>query len=146
MSVTSAYIECATGNWYHRIELTDSFLLKYRYWIFTKITASASRKKFWTSDIANPTIAVWQSFSVFCWVVQRWILFDFELASQARPFPFQSISIGHVPILMWSVLWSRRVWLARQTTLELSVLLNCCAPPQLWPVFSHLTLLIYCMV
>ena len=29
MSVTSAYIECATGNWYHRIELNDSFLLKY---------------------------------------------------------------------------------------------------------------------
>ena len=44
MSVTSAYIECATGNWYHRIELTDSFLLKYRYWTFTKITASTSRK------------------------------------------------------------------------------------------------------
>ena len=46
MSVTSAYIECATGNWYHRIELTDSFLLKYRYWTFTTITGSASRKKF----------------------------------------------------------------------------------------------------
>ena len=53
MSVTSAYIECATGNWYHQTELTDSFLLKYRYWMFTKITASASRKKFWTSDIAT---------------------------------------------------------------------------------------------
>ena len=53
MSVTSAYIECATGNWYHRIELTDSFLLKYRYWTFTKIIASASRKNFWTSDIAT---------------------------------------------------------------------------------------------
>ena len=53
MSVTSAYIECATGNWYHRIELTDSFLLKYRYWTFT---ANASRKKFWTSDIATSYI------------------------------------------------------------------------------------------
>ena len=46
MSVTSAYFECATGNRYHRIELADRFLLKYRYWTFTKITASASRKKF----------------------------------------------------------------------------------------------------
>ena len=53
MSVTSAYFECATGNRYHRIELADSFLLKYRYWTFTKITASASRKKFWTSEIAT---------------------------------------------------------------------------------------------
>ena len=41
-SVTSTYIECATGKWYHSIELTNSFLLKYRYWTFTKITASAS--------------------------------------------------------------------------------------------------------
>ena len=44
MSVTSAYIECATGNGYHRIELIDSFLLKYRYWTFTKITASGVAK------------------------------------------------------------------------------------------------------
>ena len=41
MSVTSAYIECATGERYHSIELADSFLLKYRYWTFAKITASA---------------------------------------------------------------------------------------------------------
>ena len=40
MSVTSAYIECATEKRYHSIELADSFLLKYRYWTFTKITAS----------------------------------------------------------------------------------------------------------
>ena len=33
------YIECATGNLHHRIELTDSFLLKYRDWTFTKIIA-----------------------------------------------------------------------------------------------------------
>ena len=26
-SVTSAYIACATGKWYHSIELTESFLL-----------------------------------------------------------------------------------------------------------------------
>ena len=38
MSVTSAYIECATGKRYHSIELADSFLLKY---LFAKITASA---------------------------------------------------------------------------------------------------------
>ena len=31
MSVTSAYIECTTGKRYHSIELTNSFLLKYRY-------------------------------------------------------------------------------------------------------------------
>ena len=31
INVTSPYIECATGNRYRRIELTDSFLLKYRY-------------------------------------------------------------------------------------------------------------------
>ena len=41
LSVTSAYIECATGKRYHSIELTDSFLLKYKYWTFAKITASA---------------------------------------------------------------------------------------------------------
>ena len=41
LSVTSAYIECATGKRYHSIELADSFLLKYRYWTFAKITASA---------------------------------------------------------------------------------------------------------
>ena len=41
MSLTSAYIECATGKRYHLIELADSFLLKYRYWTFAKITASA---------------------------------------------------------------------------------------------------------
>ena len=41
MSVTSAYIEFATGKRYHSIELADSFLMKYRYWTFTKITASA---------------------------------------------------------------------------------------------------------
>ena len=41
MSVTSAHIECATIKRYHSIELADSFLLKYRYWTFTKITASA---------------------------------------------------------------------------------------------------------
>ena len=37
MSVTSAYIECATGKCYHLIELGDSFLLKYRYWSFAEI-------------------------------------------------------------------------------------------------------------
>ena len=26
MSVTSVYIECATGKWYHSIELTNAFL------------------------------------------------------------------------------------------------------------------------
>ena len=41
MSVTSAYIGCATGKWYHSIELTNSFLPKYRYWAFAKYTASA---------------------------------------------------------------------------------------------------------
>ena len=41
LSVTSEYIECATGKRYHSIELADSFLLKYRYWTFAKITASA---------------------------------------------------------------------------------------------------------
>ena len=41
MSVTSTYIESATGKRYHSIELADSFLLKYRYWTFAKITASA---------------------------------------------------------------------------------------------------------
>ena len=46
MSVTSAYIECATGNWYHSIELADSFPLKYRHWIFANITASALLKRF----------------------------------------------------------------------------------------------------
>ena len=46
MSVNSAYIECATGNWYHRIELTDSFLLKYRYWTFTKITVALPDRSF----------------------------------------------------------------------------------------------------
>ena len=40
MSVTSAYIECATGKRYHSIELAESFLLKYRYWTFAKITTS----------------------------------------------------------------------------------------------------------
>jgi len=38
LSITSAYIECATGKRYHSIELADSFLLKYT---FAKITASA---------------------------------------------------------------------------------------------------------
>ena len=41
MSVTSAYIEFATGKRYYSIELADGFLMKYRYWTFTKITASA---------------------------------------------------------------------------------------------------------
>ena len=41
MNVTSAYIEFATGKRYHSIELADSFLMKYIYWTFTKITASA---------------------------------------------------------------------------------------------------------
>ena len=41
MSVTSAYIECATGKWYHSIELAERFLLKYRYWTFAKIASSA---------------------------------------------------------------------------------------------------------
>ena len=30
-SVTSAYIACATGKWYHSMELVESFLLMYRY-------------------------------------------------------------------------------------------------------------------
>ena len=46
MSVTSAYIECATGKRYHSIELANSFRLKYRYWTLAKITASALWKKF----------------------------------------------------------------------------------------------------
>ena len=41
MSVTSAYIECTTGKWYHSIELAKSFVLKYRYWTVAKTTASA---------------------------------------------------------------------------------------------------------
>ena len=45
MRVTSAYIECATGKCYYSIELTDSFLLKYRYWTFAMITASAFNMK-----------------------------------------------------------------------------------------------------
>ena len=53
MSVTSTYIESATGKRYHSIELADSFLLKYRYWTFAKITATALWKKFWTSGIAT---------------------------------------------------------------------------------------------
>ena len=56
MSVTSTYIESATGKRYHSIELADSFLLKYRYWTFAKITASALWKKFWTSGIATVSI------------------------------------------------------------------------------------------
>jgi len=31
MSVTSAYIECATGRRYHSIELVNSFLLECRH-------------------------------------------------------------------------------------------------------------------
>ena len=50
-SVTSAYIACATGKWYHLKELTESFLLKHR-WTFAKITASTLWKKFWMSGIA----------------------------------------------------------------------------------------------
>ena len=46
MSVTSAYIECATGKRYHSIELANSFLLKYRYWAFAKITASVYERSF----------------------------------------------------------------------------------------------------
>ena len=30
-ALTSAYIACATGKWYHSIELVESSLLKYRY-------------------------------------------------------------------------------------------------------------------
>ena len=41
MTVTSAYIERATGKRYHSTELANSFLLKYRYWAFAKITGSA---------------------------------------------------------------------------------------------------------
>ena len=63
MSVTSAYIEFATGKRYLSIELVDSFLMKYRYWTFTKITASALWKKFWTSGIAiiTPTLKPYKS-------------------------------------------------------------------------------------
>ena len=39
MSAISTYIACAIGKWYHSIELAESFLLKYRYWTFAKITA-----------------------------------------------------------------------------------------------------------
>ena len=53
MSVTSAYIECATGKWYHLIVLAESFLLGYRYWTFAKTSASALRKKFLMSSIAT---------------------------------------------------------------------------------------------
>ena len=51
--LTCAYIECTTGKWYHSIELADSFLLKYRYWTFAKITASTFWKKFWASGIVT---------------------------------------------------------------------------------------------
>ena len=53
MSVTFAYSACATGKWYHSIELTESFLLTYRCWTFAKITSSALWKQYWTSGIAN---------------------------------------------------------------------------------------------
>ena len=53
MSVTFAYIECATWKRYRSIELAESFLLKYRCLAFAKITASALWKKFWTSGIAR---------------------------------------------------------------------------------------------
>ena len=46
MCVTSAYMECATGKWYHLIVLADGFLLGYRYWTFAKTSASALRKMF----------------------------------------------------------------------------------------------------
>lgn len=46
MSVTSAYMECTTGKWYHLIVLADGFLLGYRYWTFAKTSASALRKMF----------------------------------------------------------------------------------------------------
>ena len=32
MSIIFTYSECATGKWYHSIELTESFLLTYRCW------------------------------------------------------------------------------------------------------------------
>ena len=53
MSVTSAYIECATGKWYHLIVLADGFLLGYRYWTFAKTSASALWKKLLMFSIAT---------------------------------------------------------------------------------------------
>ena len=53
MSVTSAYMECATGKWYHLIVLADGFLLGYRYWTFAKTSASALRKMFLMFSIAT---------------------------------------------------------------------------------------------
>jgi len=64
ISVTSAYIECVTGKRYHSIhvELTNSFLLKYRYWAFAKITASTLWKKFWTSGTTTGITRIFQWF------------------------------------------------------------------------------------
>ena len=46
MSITSAYMECATGKWYHLTVLTNGFLLGYRYWTFAKASASALQEAF----------------------------------------------------------------------------------------------------
>ena len=45
-SVTSAYIACTIGKWYHSIELAESFLLKYRCWTFAKTTTSTHERSF----------------------------------------------------------------------------------------------------
>ena len=46
MSISSAYIECATGKRYHSIELANSFLLKYRYWALQKSQLAFYQRSF----------------------------------------------------------------------------------------------------
>ena len=46
MSVTSAYIACATGKRYHSVEVTDSFLLKYRYWTLQRLLLALYERSF----------------------------------------------------------------------------------------------------
>ena len=45
-SVTSAYIACATGKWYHSIELAEKFLLKHRYWTFARSQLALYKRSF----------------------------------------------------------------------------------------------------
>ena len=46
-------------KWYHSTELAKSFLLKYRCWTFTNVTASGLYGKFWASDITAYNIIVY---------------------------------------------------------------------------------------
>ena len=71
-ALTSAYIACATGKWYHSIELIESSLLKYRYWTFAKNTASALWRSF-----EHPASLLLQILSMldekFCQPLSAWL-------------------------------------------------------------------------